>query len=72
LEPGVYDRLKTSLLYRYRFLLLVGDLSLALDERYAPDEPYLLGRSYLVNAGGVQLDFDFLLFWICEIITGTS
>ncbi len=72
MEPGVYDRLKTSLLYRYRFLPLVGDLSLAPDERSAPDEPYLLGRSYLVNTGGVRLDFDFLLFRICEIITGTS
>jgi len=61
-EPGLYDRLNTSLLYRYRFLRLVGDLSLALDERYAPDEPYMLGRSFYLENGGVILDFDFLSF----------
>jgi hypothetical protein len=58
--PGVYDRLNTSFHYRYNFLHLVADLSLANDERYKPDEPYMLGRSFSLEGGGLELDFDFL------------
>ena len=59
-EAGLYDRLNTSLLYRYRFFQAVADFSLARDERYVPDEPYMLGRSFFLENGGMLLDFGFL------------
>jgi hypothetical protein len=59
-EAGVYDRLNTSLLYQYRFFQLVGDISLARDERYVPEEPYTLGRTFYIENAGLAMDFDFL------------
>ena len=59
-EAGLYDLLNSSLLYRYRFFQAVADFSLARDERYAPDEPYMLGRGFFLENGGMVLDFDFL------------
>ena len=59
-EAGLYDRLNTSLLYRYRFLQLLGEVSLARDERYVPEEPYTLGRTFFIENAGVLLDFGFL------------
>ncbi len=61
-KAGLYDLLNTSLLYRYRFFEAVADFSLARDERYVPDEPYTLGRNFLLQNGGLILDFDFLRF----------
>jgi len=59
-EAGLYDRLNSSLLYRYRFFEAVADFSLARDERYVPDEKYMLGRGFFLENGGLLLDFDFL------------
>jgi len=61
-KAGLYDLLNTSLLYRYRFFEAVADFSLARDERYTPDEPYMLGRGFFLENGGMILDFDFLSF----------
>jgi hypothetical protein len=52
-EAGLYDRLNSSLLYRYRFFEAVADFSLARDERYVPDEKYMLGRGFFLENGGL-------------------
>lgn len=59
-QAGVYDRLNTVFTCDYRFLKLVSDLSLENDERYEPDEPYMLGRNFAIDAAGLALDFGFL------------
>src|SRR5690606_10356083 len=59
-RPGLYDLLGTSFRYRYGFLHLLADLSLVNDERYLPDERYMLGRSFAIPNGGLELDFDIL------------
>jgi hypothetical protein len=61
-EAGLFDQLNTSLAYRYRFFEAVMDFALARDERYVPDEPYTLGRSFFLQNGGLVLDFDCLRF----------
>jgi hypothetical protein len=61
-QTGLYDLLNTSLLYRYRFFEAVADFSLVRDERYVPDEKYMLGRAFYLENGGMNLDFDFLRF----------
>jgi hypothetical protein len=61
-QDGLYDLLNTSLRYRRRFFEAVGDFSLARDERYEPAEPYMLGRAFFLDNGGMILDFDWLRF----------
>ncbi len=60
--PRLSDTLNTVFHYRYDFLHLLADVSLADDERYVPEEPFTLGHSFLLNDGGFLLDLDFLSF----------